>query len=607
MSHATPVREAPAGLPVPPPAADPAFPNVSAAEEVLDLNTIQGNIIDGGFNKDFQTVLCLEIVDVARFKPWLKAQLPFIATAADVLTFNRLFKKLHQQRGEPTGLKATWVNIAFSFAGLTRLTHDADAFIDASFKAGLAARSPDLGDPPNPAAEGNAQHWVIGGPQDHDRLHVIMLIASDDRADMLAEVARIEESIFNFRTAAGHHAPSGTRIIFREEGANLPAPLGGHEHFGTQDGVSQPGVRGRISAAATDVLTPRQNPHDRNQGKPGQDLLWPGEFVFGYAAQNPNAARLEDSKGERKKAVTGDPHAPHWTDNGSFLVFRRLRQDVFKFHRFLHDQAERLAIDPLLVSAKLVGRWESGAPTVRNPDRDTPAMGHDDCANNDFEFNKGAEGPPAPGPRSAIDCVDHFPGAPKDDAADPGSNAATGKRCPFDAHTRKAYPRNDLTPAGTIDRSEVTTQTHRLMRRGIPFGPVSPSTPTAPRQDDGDRGLHFLAYQTSIVNQFEFVTRAWVNNPNFSREAATGHECQVGGAARLPIGPDPLIGQSTQPDGTRTRTFFIRFNDAHGHDQCVPLEAAEEWVIPTGGGYFFTPSLAALETTLTEARSPGAD
>lgn len=25
------------------------------------------------------------------------------------------------------------------------------------------------------------------------------------------------------------------------------------------------------------------------QGKPGQDVLWPGEFVFGYPAQRPGA------------------------------------------------------------------------------------------------------------------------------------------------------------------------------------------------------------------------------------------------------------------------------------------------------------------------------
>ena len=50
---------------------DPAFPNVGdhnkpQFEQKLALDIIQGNVIDGGFNKDFQTVLCLEIVDTTR-------------------------------------------------------------------------------------------------------------------------------------------------------------------------------------------------------------------------------------------------------------------------------------------------------------------------------------------------------------------------------------------------------------------------------------------------------------------------------------------------------------------------------------------------------------
>jgi Dyp-type peroxidase family len=424
---------------------------------------------------------------------------------------------------------------------------------------------------------------------------------------MLTEVARIEQSLFTFHDQNGQHAFSGAHLIFREEGANLPAPLGGHEHFGNLDGVSQPGVRGRISADSNAVLTPRQNPEKvdarglRTQGKPGQDLLWPGEFVFGYPAQKPDAPKLEDSKGEVKKAVGGiGPQEPHWTDNGSYLVFRRLRQDVAKFHQFLHDKAPGLNTNPLLVSSKLVGRWESGAPTVRNPKVDNPAMGNDDCANNDFEFNRGEDKEDSKhGPN---DCQDHFPGDPKDDATNPGAddNAATGKRCPFTAHTRKSYPRNDLTPGGgtdpkdRIDRSEVTTQTHRMLRRGIPYGPVSASTPAEPIADTGDRGLHFLAYQTSIVNQFEFVTKNWVNNPNFSTQAAKDHEC--GGV--LPLGHDPIIGQSDN-SGNRTRQFFIELTDDAGTERCEPLTAPDDWVIPTGGGYFFTPSIDALKTTLT--------
>ena len=132
------------------------------------------------------------------------------------------------------------------------------------------------------------------------------------------------------------------------------------------------------------------------------------------------------------------------------------------------------------------------------PEVDIPGLGDDDCANNDFEF-QGDSPPITTGNiQSPFDCLDEtFPTSPGD---------KEGAICPFSAHIRKSYPRDDTDPAVPPLR-EVTTQTHRLLRRGIPFGPVSPSTPMSPIQDGIDRGLVFLAYQTSIEDQFEFVGR----------------------------------------------------------------------------------------------------
>src|SRR6266508_4260285 len=83
MMIPVPAREAPA----PPPLArldsgqtDPARPPVPD-EPLLAMDTIQGNSV-AGFNKDFQTLLFLKIVDVPDFKRWLKALIPFIATAS---------------------------------------------------------------------------------------------------------------------------------------------------------------------------------------------------------------------------------------------------------------------------------------------------------------------------------------------------------------------------------------------------------------------------------------------------------------------------------------------------------------------------------------------
>jgi deferrochelatase/peroxidase EfeB len=126
--------------------------------------------------------------------------------------------------------------------------------------------------------------------------------------------------------------------------------------------------------------------------------------------------------------------------------------------------------------------------------------------------------------------------------------------------------------------NERDTQTHRLLRRGIPFGPSSRSTPAVPVDDGVDRGLLFMAYMTSIVDQFEFVTKSWVNDGNFKEPSA---------------GVDPIIGQAS--GDSRQRQFNVRIN---GSDQ--PLTAPEDWVIPTGGSYFFAPSISAIRDVLTK-------
>ncbi len=576
-----PMRETPASSPLPRGKVDPAHPDVSKSkfpEPRLAVDQIQGNILPG-FLKDFQTLLFLKIDLPANCKQWLRDLIPLIATADEVLTFNRLFKAIRYRRQrESNAVKATWVNIAFSFNGLNQLVNDADTFTDESFKAMMAAQSQSLGDPTDPQAEGNKDNWVVGGP--HNEPDIVLIVQSDDRDDLSDQVDQIEDSIYAFHRPDGTPISSGIHIIFKQHGANLPGSLAGHEHFGFLDGVSQPGIRGFVSNDGADVLTLRQNPRDGDQGKPGQDLLWPGEFVFGYQGQS----------AQKPVAEPGDAvHAgPIWADNGSFLVFRRLRQDVTGFHTFLHEQGQRLKLDPKFVGAKIVGRWATGAPILRTTNADDASLGNDDCANNDFEFFKadpsiaqpGGPPPPdaAPPAGSGDQCM--VPKQPMFNAS-PGDQRET--ICPAFGHIRKAYPRDDVTPAapGDSDKSEQSTQTHRLLRRGIPFGQASRSTPDAPFPDEDDRGLLFVAYMTSIKNQFEFVTRVWVNNPNF-------HE---GG-----VGFDLVLGQNAKASDNRVRMAKLILNDPN-HPET--LEAPKDWVIPTGGGYFFAPSIDALDQHLS--------
>lgn len=622
ISQKPPIREAPQ----PPPLArldnDPTRPAVPN-EPVLAIENIQGNIL-AGFNKDQQTLLFLKIQNKQDFRRWLGELIPFIATTSEVLAFNRLFKEIRRRRrAETCTVQATWVNVALSFRALQLLSEDvaylqsfarefpdyqkwadeaellkAEAFKDEAFKQGLQARSIDLGDPRDAesgedpdAIEGNRHNWLVGGPD--NEADVVITVASDSAADLAAEVARLEEQIYSGRTIDGAHANSGVVIIYKQQGATLPPPLVGHEHFGFLDGVSQPGLRGRISEDEHDVFTLRQNPQKPlDQGKPGQDLLWTGEFVFGYPGQDAFAKEITEPGKDSlfgEKWQDGKPpdvkpqEGPIWAKDGSFLVIRRLRQDVAAFHKFLADQAQAINTTPELLGAKLVGRWKSGAPIMRAKAKDNPKLADNDCANNHFEF-VGASEPIEPQvdpdhPDCLLEdarCIDNDPSF----EVSPGD--ALGAICPWAGHIRKSYPRDDESdsinpnlPPEVPPVGEVSTQTHRLLRRGIPFGqPYFPPNDPSKSRDSGNRGLVFAAFQTSIADQFEFVTKQWVNNPGF-KETATGH--------------DPIIGQNNNPGEERQRKFKVIIDGEERH-----LDTKTDWVIPTGGGYFFAPSIDAL-------------
>jgi hypothetical protein len=113
-----------------------------------------------------------------------------------------------------------------------------------------------------------------------------------------------------------------------------------------------------------------------------------------------------------------------------------------------------------------------------------------------------------------------------------------------------------------------------MLRRGIPYGP--PHDPTKLTEDDDvDRGLLFMAYQAVIGDQFQFVTQTWVNRPNSPHDSDPQ------------MGLDPLIGQAS------ARFIRLPLDDEPSDDRQMDLPT-DPWVVMTGGGYFFTPSVSAL-------------
>src|SRR5262249_24811894 len=154
----------------------------------------------------------------------------------------------------------------------------------------------------------------VGGPR--NEADILVIVAADDSEDLVTMVDAIN------RRATG----AGLRLLFEQRGDTLPGSLRGHEHFGFKDGVSQPGVRGKVSSAPGDFITPRYidtaDPRARLFAKPGQPLVWPGQFLLGERRQH-----TEDLYASAPAAT----NFPRWAALGSYLVCRRLRQDVPTF------------------------------------------------------------------------------------------------------------------------------------------------------------------------------------------------------------------------------------------------------------------------------------
>lgn len=545
-------------------------------EPVLEMDDIQGNGLVG-FNKDYQTYLFLAMekdeAAVAAAREWIRGFAPFVSSAADVFAFNQLFRSMRRKHGrDPRGLIATWVNVAFSHAALAALTspEEADDFTDQPFRIGLAANASDLGDPDDEAAEGHPSRWVVGGPD--NEADVVIAVASDDPNLLSREVRQIEDAIYNGVTASGIRVSRALRVLYKQHGATLPGALTGHEHFGFKDGVSQPGVRGMAAAPhGGEPITPRwvdpadpvqEDPSYPEFARPGQPLVWPGEFVFGYPRQHRN---------DRREPGAIASTCPRWARNGSYVVVRRLRQDVGGFRAWLGEAAAQVAekpglagMTPARLGALLVGRWPSGAPLLRAAAADDPGIGSDSFAANHFTYRDDVP------PLALLSAAEYPGGVVLGAPGDP-----LGAVCPFEAHIRKVNPRDTDTDQG----DSADTLTRVLLRRGIPFGtPLDESAPAGADPLAGDRGLLFVSYQTSILEQFRFLTQQWANDTRFPSGSG---------------GPDPVIGQLTD-NGSRVRHVDLPSDD--GSTETVDLPA--DFVIPTGGGYFFAPSLGALRYVL---------
>lgn len=525
-------------------------------EPVLDWDEIQGNVLSGA-NKDHQYLLGL------RFGADLRTTRQFVRRVAEQTTSLRTMVEHKRHRASfvtPAGREAQTEHVAlsaaFSFAGLERLRDDADAFTDLEFRQGLAASSAELGDPAE-GAFGSPSTWCVGGP---DNVPDLLLILAADRARTVIELAEA------WSTQAAEH---GASTLYHEAGHDLSHYVqdghdvpSGHEHFGFKDGISQPGVRGTLPDGG--YLEARQA-HEATDGAStvelslrGRPLVCAGQFVLGYSRQVDSFPRLP-----RAARPLGDQPgsiAPQWAANGSFLVFRRLRQYVAAFRAFTDAAAAAVGrpdVDAARVAAMVVGRWPSGTPLEHSPDRDEPTNTRPELFN---AFGYGRTN-------------DRY-GLPTDN---------DGVRCPVSAHIRKVNPRDLNTDLGAAS----ATLSKYILRRGIPYG--RPFAQTGEDDDSVDRGLLFLSYQASICDQFEFLCSRWMNSRTLPTDPSAGQG----------LGHDMLVGQENGPG--RVREATLRFGTASDFTETVISSQGPtlaDWVLPTGGAYFFAPSIGAMRDVL---------
>src|SRR5215203_5109451 len=319
-----------------------------------------------------------------------------------------LVRRLHpfvdSGRSSADPAQDAWITVAFTYHGLKALgvpQVSLDSFAP-EFQQGMAARAAELGD----VGESSPERWEK--PLGTADVHVALAVLSPDAAglDALAERAR-----------DAHEQLPGVEVIWRQDCYQLPT---GRTSFGFKDGIGQPAVEGSG--------IPPSNPQERP--------LKLGEIVLGYP----------DETGELPPMPTPEVLGR----NGTYVVFRKLHTRVAAYRQYLHEKAAS-GEEEALLGAKMVGRWQSGAPLALSPARDDPDLGADRGRNNGFLYG--------------------------DDLR--------GFKCPAGAHARRANPRDSLDSDGSVN-----VRLHRMIRRGTSYGPMLPD---GVLEDDGaDRGIVFV-------------------------------------------------------------------------------------------------------------------
>jgi Dyp-type peroxidase family len=387
----------------------------------LDRNDIQGMAMRP-YRFPFAHYHLLNVSDSARARRWFSGVAGRCTTVAGL-----------------DALPSLAFNVALSWQGLSAIGMPEASLssFPQEFQQGMAARADRLGD----VGDSAPTRW--DAPFDK-RVHVLVVVSAMTTADRdAASTALLSDVRDNGLTPVG---TIDAKLLAGPDGR--PAPI---EHFGYRDGITQPSIEG-----SGEPVLPGAGIPDAG----GWRALKAGEFVLG--------------RPDETGAVPDLPTPASLSGNGSFVVLRKLHQHVWAFRDFLRRSATD-ETDVARLAAKLMGRWQSGAPLALAAEQDDPVLAGDPMRNNQFTY----------------------------------SDDLRGTNCPIGAHVRRLNPRSGLTgPNGA------SVHRHRLLRQGLPYGSRLPADAAA---DDGaERGAIMLLVNADIARQFEFVQKVWINDGDFA-------------------------------------------------------------------------------------------
>ncbi len=460
----------------------------------LELNDLQGNTVFG-YRFPHARFVFARVDRAESGRGFLRSILDDITTSA-------------RWEGGPgrSGKPVSTLNVAINHPGLVALEVPARslASFPGAFQQGMKARAT-LNHDTGCSDPGRWDEvWRTGA------VHLLLSIYGRDLGALEERTSRIEQAV---------DASGGVALVGRQDGGLffIDGEYTQREHFGYRDGFGNPDVAGTGTAGRP------------GRGKLAADGSWlplaAGEFILGQP----------DEADETPVA----PVPVQLARNGTFMVYRKLHQNVASFRRYLDEQGRLYAGGPELLAAKFVGRWRDGTPLERSPDRADPALVGDPARNNDFRY-----------------------------ALDP-----EGVRCPLSSHIRRGNPRDADGFGGTI------TNRHRIIRRGVPYGSWIPEG--QPGDDDGEHGVIVIALNASIERQFEFVQQQWMN---YGNDFLQGNDRDLLIGNHRPQDKMVIQGDPARPD-TLKRPFL-----------CTGLP---QFVETRGGDYFFVPGINALRHIAT--------